>query len=186
MKTAQELRPGNVIKVDNKLFLVQKQIFNQGGRNASTVKLKLQNLDNKTLSEPVYKASEKFDNIQLDRKQMQFLFKSGDMYTFMNQETYEQIEISEEFLGDNAKYLKEEMIIDVILYEERPISIELPIVLEYDITYTENAVKGDTSGKILKTAMLDAGFEIQVPAYCVIGNRIRIDTRTGEFMERAK
>jgi elongation factor P len=116
---------------------------------------------------------------------MQYLYSANDQYTFMDQETFEQIDLNKEDLGDALNYLKEQMIIEVVRHEGKAVGVESPTSVELKIDYTEPAVKGDTSGKVLKTAKLETGFEIQVPLYCVPGEKIRIDTRTGEFISRA-
>jgi elongation factor P len=186
MKEAQDLRAGNTVKVGNDLFLVQKMVYNKGARNASMVKLKLKNLETLSSSESVYKAADKFNDIVLERRPMQYLYAANDQYTFMDQETFEQIDLNKEDLGDALNYLKEQMVLEVVRHEGKAVGVETPINVELKIEYTEPAVKGDTSGKVMKTAKLETGFEIQVPAYCVTGEKIRIDTRTGEFVARAQ
>jgi len=185
MKEAQELRAGNTVKIANDLFLVQKMVYNKGARNASMVKLKLKNLDTGASAESVYKAADKFNDIILERRPMQYLYAGNDQYTFMDQETFEQIDLNKDDLGDTLNYLKEQMVIEVVRHEGKAVGVELPVNVELKIDYTEPAVKGDTSGKVLKNAKLETGFEIQVPLYCTTGELIRIDTRTGEFVARA-
>jgi elongation factor P len=185
MKEAQELRAGNVVKMGNDLLVIQKAIYNKGARGASSVKMKLKNISTGAVSETVYRASDKFDNVVLDRRKMQFLCESNGFYTFMDNETFEQMDLSKEDLGDALNYLQDEMVIDVIVYEEKAVGVELPAQVECEITYTEPAVKGDTGGKVLKDAKINTGFEVKVPLYCVIGDRIKIDTATNEFVARA-
>ncbi|MBN1307028.1 MAG: elongation factor P [Chitinispirillaceae bacterium] len=185
MKEAQDLRTGNIVKMGDDLFIILKAMYNKGSRGASTVRMKMKNLTTGAVSETVYRASDKFDNVVLDRRKMQFLCQNNGFYTFMDNETYEQMDLSREDLGNALNYLKEEMVIDVILYGEKAVGVELPVQVEREIVYTEPAVKGDTSGKVLKTARLDTGYEVKVPLYCIIGDRIRIDTTTDEFVARA-
>jgi elongation factor P len=185
MKEAQDLRSGNTVKIGNDLFIILKAIYNKGARNASSVKMKMKNLSTGGISETVYRASDKFDNIVLERKKMQFLCESNGFYTFMDNETYEQMDLNKDDLGDALNYLKEEMVIDIIVYGEKPVGVEMPKEVDCEIVYTEPAVKGDTSGKVYKTAKLDTGYEIQVPLYCVIGDKIRINTAADEFVGRA-
>lgn len=185
MKEAQDLRAGNCVKINNNLFIILRAIYNKGARGASSVKMKMKNLATGSASETVYRASDKFDDIILERKQMSYLYGNDGFYTFMDQETYEQMDLTSEDLGDALHYLKEQMIIDVIVYEQKAVGVELPITVEAEITYTEPAVKGDTSGKVLKTAKIETGYEVQVPLYCSIGDKIKIDTRTDEFISRA-
>lgn len=186
MKPIQEFRAGNLLKIGNDLFLILTFTYNKGARGASMVKVKLKNMTTKSVAEYTYKAAEKFDEARLEKKAMQFLFKSTDTYTFMDQTDYEQIEISAENLGDNVNFLKEEMIIDVFFYESNPVSIELPNSVELKITYTENGIRGDTTGKAMKPATVETGYELSVPLFCNNDDLIRIDTRTGEYIERVR
>lgn len=185
MREAQDLRAGNCVKIGNDLHIIQKALYNKGARGASTVKMKLKNLSTNGVSETVYRASDKFDLIVLDRRPMQYLYASDDFYTFMDQENYEQIELTKEDLGDALNFLTEQMIISVITHGPKPVGVEMPDKVDLAITYTEPAVKGDTGGKVLKAATLETGFEVQVPLYCNIGDVVRVDTKTGEFLSRA-
>jgi elongation factor P len=185
MKEVQDLRAGNTVKVGNDLFLVLKAVYNKGARGASSVKMKLKNLATNATSETVYRAGDKFNDIILERRPMQYLYESGDLYTFMDQNNFEQIELNKDDLGDALNYLKEQMVIMVVMHESKAVGVELPINVDLKIVYTEPAVKGDTSGKVLKTAKIETGYEVQVPLYCKEGELIRIDTRTGEFVARA-
>jgi elongation factor P len=186
MKEAQDLRSGNTVKVGNDLFLVQRAIYNKGARGASSVKMKLKNLATNASSETVYRANEKFTDIVLERRPMQFLYESGGSYTFMDQDNFEQIDLNKDDLGDALNYLKEQMTIMVVMHEAKAVGVEVPINIELKIVYTEPAVKGDTSGKVFKTAKTETGFEVQVPLYCKEGESIKIDTRTGEFVARVQ
>jgi len=186
MKEVQDLRTGNTVKVGNDLFLVQRAIYNKGARGASSVKMKLKNLATNASSETVYRANDKFDDVVLERRPMQFLYENGGSYTFMDQENYEQIDLNKDDLGDALNYLKEQMSIMVVMYGLKAVGCEVPINVELKIVYTEPAVKGDTSGKVLKTAKTETGFEVQVPLYCKEGEVIRVDTRTGEFVARVQ
>ena len=184
MKEAQDLRAGNTVKINGTLFIVQKALYNKGARGASTVKMKMKNLSSGSMSETVYRASDKFDDVILERKQMQYLYSNNDFYTFMDQTNYEQMDLTKDDLGDTLNYLQEEMIIDIIVYENKAVGVELPVNIECEITYTAPAVKGDTGGKVMKAATIKTGYEIQVPLYCNIGEKIKIDTRTNEFVAR--
>lgn len=185
MKEAQDLRQGNTVKINNELYIVMRAIYNKGARGASTVKMKLKNLSTGSMSETVYRASDKFEDVILERKNMQFLYENNGFYTFMDQETFEQMDLNKDDLGDALNYLREEMTVGIIVYGTKPVGVELPPQVEAVIEYTEPAVKGDTSGKVLKAAKIDTGYEVQVPLYCNIGDRIRIDTATNEFISRA-
>lgn len=183
MKTAQELRVGNVVLVDGNPLVVQKAEYNKSGRNAAVVKLKFKNLLSAGASESVYKADEKFDVVTLDRKDCTYSYFADPMYVFMDEE-YNQYEIEADSMSDSLNYLEEAMPAEVTFYEGRAISVDLPTTIVREITYTEPAVRGDTSGKVLKPAKLATGFEVQVPAFCETGDRIEIDTRTHEYRRR--
>ncbi len=185
MKTAQEVRVGNVIMVGKDPLVVLKAEFNKSGRNASVVKMKLRNLLSGSMTETVYRADEKFDVIQLDKKAATYSYFSDPMYVFMDNE-FNQFEVEAENMGDALNYLEDGMQVEVVLYNGRPISVEIPQTVVREIAYTEPAVKGDTSGKVLKAAKLNTGFEVQVPLFCATGDRIEVDTRTGEYRSRMK
>ncbi|MEC5398285.1 elongation factor P [Uliginosibacterium sp. H1] len=185
MKTAQELRSGNVIMVGNDALVVQKAEYNKSGRNAAVVKMKLKNLLTGAPSESVYKADDKFEVVQLDRKEVTYSYFADPMYVFMDAE-YNQFEIEAENMTDALKYLEDGLQCEVVFYNEKAISVELPNSVIREVTYTEPAVKGDTSGKVMKPAKLATGFELPVPAFVEIGDKIEIDTRTDEYKARVK
>ena len=186
MKTAQELRAGNVFMVGNDPMVVQKSEYNKSGRNAAVVKMKLKNLLTGAATESVYKADEKFDVVVLDRKQCNYSYFADPMYVFMDQE-FEQYEIEAENMGDALNYIVDGMedVCEVTFYNGKAISVELPTIVVREVEYTEPAVKGDTSGKVMKPARLVGGAEIAVPAFVENGDKIEIDTRTNEFRKRA-
>ncbi|AVL70726.1 elongation factor P [Oligella urethralis] len=183
MKNAQDLRVGNVAMVDGQPLVVQKTEYNKSGRNAAVVKFRFKNLLTGSASEAVYKADEKFEVVMLDKKECTYSYFSDPMYVFMDEE-YNQYEVEQESMGDAIQVLEEGMEVEVIFYEERPISVELPTTIVREIVYTEPAVKGDTSGKVMKPARINDQFEISVPAFCNIGDKIEIDTRTWEYRSR--
>ena len=185
MKTAQELRAGNVFMVGNDPMVVLKAEFSKSGRNASVVKMKMKNLLTGSPSETVYRADDKFDVIQLDRKEVTYSYFADPLYVFMDAE-YNQYEIEAEFMEEALKYLEDGMPCEVVFYEGKAISVELPNSLVREVIYTEPAVKGDTSGKVMKPARLATGFELPVPAFVEIGDKIEIDTRTNEYRARVK
>ncbi|NNM82082.1 MAG: elongation factor P [Burkholderiales bacterium] len=183
MKTAQEVRAGNVIMVGDQPLVVQKAEFSKSGRNASVVKMKFKNLLTDSPSEAIYRADDKFDVVVLDRKECTYSYFADPMYVFMDEE-YNQHEVEKDNMGDALNYLEEGMPCEVVFYNDKPISIELPNSVVREIIYTEPAVRGDTSGKVMKPAKISTGWELPVAAFCEIGDRIEIDTRTGEFKKR--
>ena len=182
MKTAQELRTGNVIMVGNDPLVVQKAEYNKSGRNAAVVKMKFKNLLTGANSETVYKADDKFEQVMLDRKECTYSYFADPMYVFMDSE-YNQYEVEAENMGDAISYLEDGMGVEVTFYDGKAISVELPTSVVREIE-TEPAVKGDTSGKVLKPAKLATGFEIGVPIFVAQGDKVEIDTRTGEYRKR--
>jgi elongation factor P len=185
MKTAQEIRAGNVIMVGKDPLVVQKAEFSKSGRNASVVKMKLKNLLSGSASETVYRADEKFEMVMLERKEVTYSYYSDPSYVFMDGE-FNQYEVDAENMGDALNYLEDGMPCEVVIYNGRPISVEIPQSLVREIAYTEPAVRGDTSGKVLKPAKLHTGFEVQVPLFCATGDKIEINTLTGEYRSRVK
>ena len=183
MKIAQEVRAGNVIMIGKDPMVVQKAEFNKSGRNASVVKMKLKNLLSGSGTETVYRADEKFDVIQLERKEATYSYFADPLYVFMDSE-FNQYEVEKESMGDAVLYLDDGMPCELTFYEGKAISVDMPTSVISDVVYTEPAVRGDTSGKVLKPAKITGGHLIQVPLFVATGDKIEIDTRTGEYRRR--
>jgi elongation factor P len=183
MKTAQEIRIGNVVMVSGEPMVIVKTEFSKSGRNASVVKMKMKNLLTDAGQEAVYRSDDKFDMVVLDRKEATYSYFADPLYVFMDAE-YNQYEVEAENLGDAINYLEDGMACEVVFYDDKAISVELPTTVVREITYTEPAVKGDTSGKVLKPAKTATGFEVSVPLFVGQGDKIEIDTRTGEYKRR--
>ena len=162
MKIAQEVRAGNVIMVGKDPMVVQKAEFSKSGRNASVVKMKLKNLLSGTGTETIYRADEKFETVQLDKKEVTYSYFGDPMYVFMDGE-FNQFEVEKESMGDALNFLADGLACEITFYDGRAISVELPNTVVREIAYTEPAVKGDTSGKVTKPAKLATGFEVAVP-----------------------
>ena len=185
MKTAQELRAGNVFMVGSDPLVVIKAEYNKSGRNAAVVKMKARNLLNGSVSETVYRADDKFEVVVLDRKEVTYSYFADPAYVFMDAE-YNQFEVDGENMVEALNYLEDGMPCEVVFYDGRAISVELPNTVVREVIYTEPAVKGDTSGKVMKPAKISTGFELPVPAFVEIGDKIEIDTRTAEYKARVK
>ena len=185
MKTAQELRVGNVIMIGNDPMVVQKAEYNKSGRNSAVVKMKFKNLLTDAPSESIYKADDKFEVVVLDKKDCTYSYFAEPMYVFMDAE-YNQYEVEAESMGDAINYIEDGMACEVVFYNEKAISVDLPNSVVREVTYTEPAVKGDTSGKVMKPAKISTGFELPVPLFVYTGDKIEIDTRTGEYRNRVK
>ncbi len=185
MKLAQELRVGNVIMIGKDPMVVLKAEYNKSGRNAAVVKMKFKNLLTEAPSENVFKADDKFEVVTLERKEVSYSYFADPMYVFMDAD-YNQYEVESENMGDALNYLEDGMPCEVVFYNGKAISVELPTSVVREISYTEPAVRGDTSGKVLKPAKTATGFEVSVPLFCETGDKIEIDTRTGEYRNRVK
>jgi len=184
MKTAQEVRVGNVIMVGTDPMVVLKADYSRSGRNGSVVKMKMKNLLTESAKETVFSADDKFEQVMLDRKEVTYSYFADPMYVFMDGE-YNPYEIEAESMGDAINYIEDGMPCEVVFYNEKAISVELPNTIVREVIYTEPAVRGDTSGKVMKPAKINTGFELPVAAFVEIGDKIEIDTRTNEFKKRA-
>jgi elongation factor P len=162
---------------------VVKSEFSKSGRNAYVVKMKMKNLLTAAAQEAVYRSDEKFDIVMLDRKEVTYSYFADPLYVFMDGE-YNQYEVESENMGESIHYLEDGMSCEAVFYDGKAISVELPTTVVREITYTEPAVKGDTSGKVLKPAKIATGFEVSVPLFVDQGDKIEIDTRTGEYKRR--
>ena len=183
MKIAQEIRAGNVVMHGKDPMIVLRAEYSRGGRNAATVRLKLRGLLSNTGTEVVFRADDKVEQVMLDHKDCTYSYFSDPMYVFMDAD-YNQYEVEAGNMGDAINYLEDGMPVEVVFYEGKAISVEMPTSVEREIVWTEPAVKGDTSGKVLKPAKLATGFEVPVPIFVSQGDRIEIDTRTGEYRKR--
>ena len=161
----------------------QKAEFSKSGRNASVVKMKLKNLLSGSGTETIYRADEKFETVQLDKREVHYSYFQDPMFVFMDNE-FNQFEVEKESMGDALNYLEDGLSCEITFYEGRAISVELPNTVVREVSYTEPAVKGDTSGKVTKPAKLATGFEVAVPLFVSTGDRIEVDTRTGEYKRR--
>ena len=183
MKIAQEIRVGNVIMHGKDPMVVLKTEYSRGGRNSATVRMKLKSLIANFGTEVVFKADDKMDQIILDKKECSYSYFADPMYVCMDAD-YNQYEVEAENMGDSLSYLEDGMEVEVVFYDGKAISVELPTSVVREITWTEPAVKGDTSGKVLKPAKIATGFEIGVPIFVAQGDVVEIDTRTGEYRKR--
>jgi elongation factor P len=183
MKIAQEIRAGNVIMQGKDPMVVLRAEYSRGGRNSATVRMKLKSLLSSSGTEVVFRADDKVDQVILDKKDCTYSYFADPMYAFMDAD-YNQFEVEAENMGDAISYLEDNMPVSVVFYEGRAISVELPTSVVREVVQTEPAVKGDTSGKVLKSAKLATGFEIMVPLFVQTGDRIEIDTREHEYRKR--
>ena len=164
-------------------MIVLRAEYSRGGRNAATVRLKLRGLLSNTGTEVVFRADDKVEQVMLDHKDCTYSYFADPMYVFMDAD-YNQYEVEAGNMGDALNYLEDGMPVEVVFYDGKAISVEVPTSVEREIIWTEPAVKGDTSGKVLKPAKIATGFEVPVPIFVAQGDRIEIDTRTGEYRRR--
>ena len=186
VKLAGDLQSGNVIIVDNNPVVVLKAQYNKSGRNAAVVKTRMRNLMTNRISEAVFKADDKLEGVMLEKKDCTYSYFAPPAHVFVDSE-FNQYEIDAETISDLEKFLVSEMtdVCEVTFYEGRPISVTLPKIIVREVEYTEPVVRGDTSGKISKTAVLkETKHELQVSQFVEIGDKIEIDTETGEFRKR--
>jgi elongation factor P len=183
MKIAQEMRAGNVIMHGKDPMVILKTEYSRGGRNSATVRMKIKSLIANFGTEVVFKADDKIEQIILDKKDCTYSYFADPMYVWMDSE-YNQYEVESDNMGDALSYLEEGMTAEVVFYDGKAISVELPTSVEREITWTEPAVKGDTSGKVLKPAKIATGFDLGVPIFVAQGDKVEIDTRTGEYRKR--
>ncbi len=179
-----ELRKGITIELDDKLYQVVDYQHIKVGRGSATVRLKLRDIRSGHNIDRSFQASEKFVRARLDSRAMQYLYNDGDAYHFMDQENFEQMPIDASQLGDTLNYLKEGMSLEVTSYKGKLVGVELPVAVELEVTETGPGFKGDTATAGNKPAKLETGITIQVPMFINNGDVIKVDTRTGVYLER--
>lgn len=183
--TAGEFRNGKVFEMEGKFYQVVEFQHVKPGKGAAFVRTKIRNVISGAVTEKTFNPNDKYPTAFIERKDMEYLYNDGDLYYFMDSETYEQLPISPNVLGDNFRFVKENMVCKVLSYKGNVFGIEPPNFVELQVTETEPGVKGDTATNVTKPATLETGAEIKVPIFINEGEMIRVDTRTGEYMERA-
>lgn len=184
MISTNDFRTGLTVEIDGAVYSVVDFQHVKPGKGAAFVRAKLKNVETGSVQERTFRAGEKVARAHVERKEMQYLYDAGDFYTFMDMETYEQINISRDTIGDDIKYLKENDSITVVMYKGRIIGIDLPYYVELTVADTAPGVKGDTAAGGSKPATMETGLVVNVPFFINMGDRIRIDTRTGEYLDR--
>ena len=185
MISAGDFRNGLCFEMDSQVYQVVEFQHVKPGKGAAFVRTKYKNVKTGSVVERSFNPNEKFEQAQLDRRDMQYIYSDGELYYFMDQESDEQIPIHAESIGEAIKFLKEEMICKVLSYKGEIFSVELPITVELEITECEPGVKGDTANNASKYATLETGAVVKVPLFVNQNEKIRVDTRTGEYLERA-
>ena len=182
--SAGDFRNGTTFEMDGNVFKVVEFQHVKPGKGSAFVRTKLKNVITGAVIEKTFNPSEKYPGAEIEKRDMQYLYQDGGLYYFMDNNTYEQIPLNEEQIGDALKYMKENMDMKILSYKGKVFAVEPPLFVELQITETEPGFNGNTTTTSGKPAKLENGLEISVPLFVEIGDKIRIDTRTGEYMER--
>jgi elongation factor P len=185
MIAATQLRPGMIVKFNNELHSVFSMVHRTPGNLRGFVQAKMRNLRSGSMIEHRFSSEDKVERIALEEHEMEFLYDDGEFYHFMNTETFEQIQLTTDNLGDNVRYLIPNLHVSVEFYEGKPISVELPPSVEMVVQETEPGLKGATVSNVTKPAKMDTGLVVQVPPFINEGEKIRISTTDGSYLERA-
>ena len=180
-----EIKNGMTILIDGKLCLIEEFQHVKPGKGSAFMKMKLRNLRTGALVEDTYNTNIKIERARVDRLPMQYLYVDGDNYVFMNTETYDQMELPSEKLTEQIKFLKEGMEVTIIVYEGEILGIDLPEKVEYEVTETTDAVKGNTTNNAMKDATIETGYVVKVPLFIAQGEKILISTKDGKYASRA-
>ena len=179
-----DIKNGMTIIIDGKLCLIEEFQHVKPGKGSAFMKMKLRNLRTGSLVEDTYNTNIKIEKAHVDRQPMQYLYNTSDMYYFMDMNTYEQVELSEKQIENEKKYLKENLEVELVYFESELIGLNLPEKVEYKVTYTTDAVKGNTSTNALKDATLENGLEVKVPLFICEGDVVVISTKDGKYVSR--
>ena len=184
MISAGDFRNGLTVEIDGVVYQVVEFQHVKPGKGAAFVRTKLKDIMNGGITERSFRPTEKFEQAHIERSDMQYLYNDGEMYHFMSTETYDQIALDQETVGDSLKFVKENDMVKILSYKGVVFAIEPPLFVELEVTHTEPGFKGDTATGASKPATVETGAVVQVPLFVNIGDRISIDTRTGEYMKR--
>ncbi|MDR1721040.1 MAG: elongation factor P [Endomicrobium sp.] len=183
--STSDFRNGLNILVDGEPYQIAWFQNHKPGKGGAVMRVKLRHLKKGCIIERTFKSGEKFETLNITKRKKQFLYKDGKNFNFMDMDTYEQITVPKEILGETINFLKENLEIEAIYLENELINIELPIIMEMTIAQAEPGIKGDSVSNMTKTAKLETGANIRVPLFIKEGDKIKVDTRTGEYVERA-
>ena len=184
-KSAGEFRNGMTLEIEGNVYQVLEFLHVKPGKGAAFVRTKLKNVIDGGVVERTFRPTETYDEAYIERKKIQYLYNDGDLYYFMDQETYDQIPVSKDTVGDSLKFVKENEEVTIVSYQGNPFSIEPPLTVELLITESEPGVKGNTATGATKPAIVETGAQVMVPLFVDQGETIKIDTRTGEYLSRA-
>ena len=184
MVSAGDFRNGVTLEIDGQVVQIMEFQHVKPGKGAAFVRTKLKNVINGGVVERTFRPTEKFPAARIDRVDMQYLYADGELFNFMNQETYDQVALNKDIIGDALKFVKENEVCKVVSYNGNVFSVEPPLFVELEITETEPGFKGDTAQGASKPATVETGATVYVPLFVEIGDKIKIDTRTGEYLSR--
>lgn len=184
MASTSEFKNGLTIKLEGQLYQIIEFQHVKPGKGGAFVRTKMRNLTNGNVHERTFRAGDKVEDAFIEYKKLQFMYSSGEEYHFMEEKTFEQFQISAEQLGDVTHYLKENMMVNASFYEGKLMNVEAPMFIELKVVEAEPGLKGDTAKSGTKSVKLETGYTIQVPLFIEVGNVLKIDTRTGEYVER--
>ena len=185
MVVAGDFKNGVTFDMDGQVMQVIEFQHVKPGKGAAFVRTKLRNVITGAVVEKTFSPTDKYQDARIDRKEMQYLYNDGDLYYFMDMESYEQVPLGVDIIGDSLKFVKEEMICKINSYKDKVFAVEPPMFVELDIIDCEPGVRGDTATGATKNATVETGAVIRVPLFINQGDKVRIDTRTGEYLERA-
>ncbi|MBQ3176450.1 MAG: elongation factor P [Clostridia bacterium] len=185
MVVAGDFKNGVTFDMEGQVMQVIEFQHVKPGKGAAFVRTKLRNVITGAVVEKTFSPTDKYQDARIDRKEMQYLYNDGDLYYFMDMESYEQVPLGVDIIGDSLKFVKEEMICKINSYKEKVFAVEPPMFVELDIIDCEPGVRGDTATGATKNATVETGAIIRVPLFIDQGDKVRIDTRTGEYLERA-
>ncbi len=184
MIDVNELKKGVTFELDDQLFKVLDYHHNKTGRGNATIRIKARNLRSGSTIEKTFNSGERVQDVRLEYHNVQFLYSDGDLFYFMDTETFDQPAIPKAVLGDTAVFLKDGIEAKLTIYENEPLDVELPTTVDLKVTQAESAVKGDTATGVTKKVVLETGAEVNTPSFVEVGDIIRVDTRTGEYVTR--
>ena len=186
MISVNDFRTGQTIIWNSNVWVVVEFLHVKPGKGAAFVRAKLKNVEKGNIIETTFRGGEKLPTANIDKREMQYLYKTGDRITFMDNQSYEQLEVGEDQIGEQAKYLKEGTSIMVLFYDEKIIGIDLPAHVELKVVDTPPGVRGDTAAGNNKPATLETGAQVQVPFFVDVGDLVRVDTRNNQYIDRVK
>lgn len=180
-----DLKTGTTFELEGEPFVVLDYQHSKMGRSGAVLRTKIKNLINGSILQRTFQGNEKFNEVQIERKKVQYLYEDSGRYYFMDQDDYSQFDLGKEDLGNNVNFLKDGEIVQFQYYQGKPINIDLPVKMEFTVTEASEGLKGDSASSSTKTVVIETGLKVNVPLFIKQGDKLRINTQTGEYVERA-